>query len=77
MLSNFPQKISLDIKAMVVFSFIVIFSSYAMAFQPPVIDRDNLFELPGDCIYRDTSASLEVVDYDGDTITVETISVHR
>ncbi|MCD6161198.1 MAG: hypothetical protein J7K40_02150 [candidate division Zixibacteria bacterium] len=43
-----------------VFAAICIFSSYAAASEPPIIDRDNIFSLPGDCIYQDTSANLEL-----------------
>jgi len=40
--------------------------------SPPTIDPDSLFSLPGDCIYYDFQANFEVIDSDGDSLTVET-----
>lgn len=45
--------------------------SFAFAASPQ-IDPDGIFELPNDCIYDDFEAELEVIDTDGDYVTIST-----
>ncbi len=49
--------------------FTVAFISPALA-TPPVVDYNGIFEIPSNCICTDLEARLEVVDWDGDDISV-------